>query len=138
MFLLKKAKKKLHNLKHHRAKVDAAGSTPEQCNVTQYSHAPRNSESDVSAMSILIQRNGQNVQGNPVLSSSHLATGRQVPQEPSIQHQALQTTSAVAEISLKVLKELSEFIPVAGKGLGIALGVVSECIQIYHASIPVQ
>jgi hypothetical protein len=135
MFLLKKAKKGFNNLKHRRGNVNAAGSTPELRNVAQDSHVPRNSESDMSAMSVPIQ---MNVQGNPVFHRSQLATEGQVPQESSIQHQALQSAGAVAETGIKILKELSDIIPVAGQGLGIALGVVSECIQIYHASTSMQ
>ncbi|KIK55427.1 hypothetical protein GYMLUDRAFT_248679 [Collybiopsis luxurians FD-317 M1] len=131
MFLFKKAKKGFNNLRHHRGNVNAAGSTPELRNIAQDSHVPRNSKSDVSAMSVPIQ---MNIQGNPVFHRSQLATEGQVPQESSIQHQALQTAGAVAETGIKILKELSDIIPVAGQGLGIALGVVSECIQIYHAN----
>ncbi|KIK66971.1 hypothetical protein GYMLUDRAFT_915267 [Collybiopsis luxurians FD-317 M1] len=129
MYLLKKAKKRLNNLKHRRGNVNAAGSTSEQHNVAQDSHVSRNSESDVSAASVPIQRN---IQGNPVFHSNQLATEGQVLQESSIRHQAWQTAGAGVETGLKILKELSDIIPVAGQGLGIALGVVSECITIYH------
>ncbi|KIK53098.1 hypothetical protein GYMLUDRAFT_943871 [Collybiopsis luxurians FD-317 M1] len=48
MFLIKKAKNRLNNLKHRRGNVNASGSAPGLRNVAQDSHAPRNSESDVS------------------------------------------------------------------------------------------
>ncbi|KIK59109.1 hypothetical protein GYMLUDRAFT_682798 [Collybiopsis luxurians FD-317 M1] len=71
-------------------------------------------------------------ENHPLDDSQLAAADAQSPQQSSTQHQVLQTAGAVAETGLKILKELSDFIPVAGQGLGIALGVVSECIEIYH------
>ncbi|KIK59114.1 hypothetical protein GYMLUDRAFT_682958 [Collybiopsis luxurians FD-317 M1] len=126
---MKKTKKWLSNLRPHKGQktpVPQAGSTPELANVAQDSLSP-GSMSKASVLSDPIP--GRFRENHPLDGSQSVA---QSPQQSSTQHQVLQTAGAVAETGLKILKELSDFIPVAGQGLGIALGVVSECIEIYH------
>ncbi|KIK50731.1 hypothetical protein GYMLUDRAFT_252723 [Collybiopsis luxurians FD-317 M1] len=140
MPLFKKLKKWFCSLWRHRGyRINIqAESTPELGNVAQDFHGSQDSVSHISAQSEPIPGR---MPDNFILDTSQLpqaSAEQKSGQESFTAHQALQTAGAVAETSLKILKELSNFIPVAGKGLGIALGVVSECIKIYHASIPVQ
>ncbi|KIK59120.1 hypothetical protein GYMLUDRAFT_245551 [Collybiopsis luxurians FD-317 M1] len=130
---IKKTKKLLSNLQPHKGQkttVPQAGSTPELGNVAQDSRNPGGSVSNVSVMSDSIQgRLPENLVSD---SGQPLVADAQSAQQSSNRHQALQTAGAVAETGLKILQELSKAIPVAGPGLGAALGVVSECIEIYH------
>ncbi|KIK51224.1 hypothetical protein GYMLUDRAFT_404627 [Collybiopsis luxurians FD-317 M1] len=134
MPLFNKFKKWFRGLWHRRGyKINIqAESTPEPGNVAQDFHGSQDSVSHISAQSEPIPGR---MPDNSVLDTSQLpqaAAEQKGGQVSSTAHQALQTAGAVAETSLKILKELSEFIPVAGQGLGIALGAVSECVKIYH------
>ncbi|KIK58308.1 hypothetical protein GYMLUDRAFT_702462 [Collybiopsis luxurians FD-317 M1] len=130
----KKSKKWINKFWSHKGNKtntpELPKSTPELGNIVQDSRSLRSSGSNVSVLSDPIPGRVQECSGH--YSSQPLAVEEQSPSKSLTQHQALQTAGAVAEKGLKILGELSGFIPVAGKGLGIALGVVSEYIQIYH------
>ncbi|KIK66932.1 hypothetical protein GYMLUDRAFT_914899 [Collybiopsis luxurians FD-317 M1] len=130
----KKFKKWLRSLWRRRGYKNyvQGASNPELASISQDFHGSQGSAS-VSNVSALSEPIPGRMPDNLFLDNSRLPAAKEKGvQESSTAHQALQTAGAVAETSLKILKELSDFIPLAGQGLGIALGVVSECIGIYH------
>ena len=131
--VFKKSKKLLGTIKKtsENSKTRASGSTSELLgNTAQNAHSPQGSVSNVSVQSAPSPKIVQAASGPS--TGQVQAAQEQSPQRSSTQCNALQTASAVAKESLKMLKELSEFIPVPA--LGSAIGVVSECIEIYDVS----
>ncbi|KIK58312.1 hypothetical protein GYMLUDRAFT_702622 [Collybiopsis luxurians FD-317 M1] len=78
----------------------------------------------------------------PVLGGTQEESGSQQPSQSSPKtstaYQAGQTTGAVAEIAIDILKELAPLVPVAGPALSHALAVVSKLIKISHVGVHMQ